>query len=103
MVRKPICPRQRRRCHQYDLTEEQYIALERLLTALCRIFPRIAPECPRDDQGEVLLTTLPTREEQVQFEGIVAHWHLSDNKRDPGPAFDWERLLGRLRTNLQRR
>ena len=89
-------------CHQYDFTEEQYLALDRLLTALCRIFPRIAPDCPRDAQGKVLLTTLPTPEERLGFEGIVAHWHLTEGKRDPGPAFDWDRLLGSVQSNLKR-
>ena len=27
------------------------------------------------------------------FEGIVGHFHVQENKQDPGPAFDWERLL----------
>lgn len=82
---------------QYDFTEEQYRALEKLLTALCRIFPKISADAPRDDSGAILDTTLPTREAMLDFRGIIAHYHLSENKVDPGPAFDWSRILDHLR------
>jgi hypothetical protein len=31
-----------------------------------------------------------------KLKGFVAHWHLSDQRWDPGPAFDWERVLSGL-------
>jgi N-acetyl-anhydromuramyl-L-alanine amidase AmpD len=32
-------------------------------------------------------------EELDKFQGLVGHYHLTTNKTDPGPAFDWEKLL----------
>jgi N-acetyl-anhydromuramyl-L-alanine amidase AmpD len=31
------------------------------------------------------------------FAGVLGHYHVQDNKVDPGPAFDWERVLERAR------
>jgi len=78
---------------QYDFTEEQYASLAKLAAALSRIFPRIALDVPRAADGSVRTDALAD-EEEVAFHGIVGHYHLQDDKRDPGPAFDWERFLG---------
>ncbi len=82
---------------QYDFTEEQYEGLKRLLVALCRIFPRIKARVPRDDKGEVLTVAFPSNEVLYEFEGILGHLHVTKGKVDPGPAFDWERLVAGLR------
>jgi N-acetyl-anhydromuramyl-L-alanine amidase AmpD len=34
-----------------------------------------------------------TDEEEAAFQGVLGHHHLQADKRDPGPAFDWERFL----------
>ncbi len=31
------------------------------------------------------------------FEGVIGHYHITKRKIDPGPAFDWERVLGGAR------
>ncbi|MCA9243912.1 MAG: N-acetylmuramoyl-L-alanine amidase [Phycisphaerales bacterium] len=80
---KPYC--------QYDLTPEQYDSLIRLTAALCRTLPGIRPEFPRDARGTVLTRTM-SAEELARFHGVLGHFHLTDLKIDPGPAFDWERL-----------
>jgi N-acetyl-anhydromuramyl-L-alanine amidase AmpD len=36
-------------------------------------------------------------EEFSAFGGILGHFHVQRNKTDPGPAFDWERVLQRAR------
>ena len=36
-------------------------------------------------------------EEPKAFEGIAAHWHLKASRWDPGPGFDWDRMLMALR------
>jgi len=28
------------------------------------------------------------------FQGILGHYHVQKNKTDPGPAFDWEKVVG---------
>lgn len=81
---------------QYDFTDAQYEALARLAAALSHALPRIRLEAPRDAEGSIHPTVL-SPEELAAFGGLLGHWHLTRNKIDPGPAFDWERLLQRAR------
>ena len=78
---------------QYDLTDAQYEALEKLVLALHRVFPSIALTAPRDEDGRVLRRVL-TDEEFAEFRGVLGHDHVQENKVDPGPALDWDRVLG---------
>jgi len=77
---------------QYDLTPEQYAALAKLAAALCEIFPRLRCEIPRDAEGEPMTRKLPD-DELARYRGILGHYHIQENKVDPGPAFQWERFL----------
>jgi len=81
-----------RRLYQYDFTNEQYESLIRLTATLCRVLPRIRPDCPRTPDGRVRWDVL-TSEERAQFSGVLGHCHITTSKVDPGPAFDWERVL----------
>lgn len=81
---------------QYDFTPEQYAALARLTAALASQFPRIKLRAPTDGAGKVITSTLPEKD-QDRFEGVLAHWHLSRGKFDPGPAFQWDLLLSSAR------
>lgn len=81
---------------QYDFTEEQYAALENLLTALCRTFPKIKARAPLDEDGEVSQQVFPNDGALHAFEGLIGHHHVSKGKVDPGPAFDWKRILNKL-------
>lgn len=81
---------------QYDFTEEQYRALTRLTAAVARALPRIRLDAPRDSKGEIRNDVL-NEDEVAAHEGLVGHWHLTTNKIDPGPAFDWERVLREAR------
>jgi len=38
-----------------------------------------------------------------RWSGLVGHYHLTTSKVDPGPAFDWARLLGDVRARLDAR
>jgi len=87
--------------HQHDLTDAQYEALIRLVATLCRVLPRIRPEYPRDAQNRVRDEAL-SAEELASFSGIVGHWHVTCEKVDPGPAFDWERFIRGVRRELRR-
>lgn len=76
----------------YDLTAEQYAALIKLTAALSRIFPQIELVAPRDEDGHVISHAL-SHDELTAFKGVIGHYHLTDNKSDPGPAFQWDMVL----------
>ena len=80
-------------------TPQQYASLVKLTAALCRAFPKIEPDAPRDADGNVLDRVL-TDEEWRAFQGILGHYHVQRNKADPGPAFDWEPFLEAVRARL---
>ena len=48
------------------------------------------------DCGGYGLVALAADEER-RFSGIVGHFHLTEQKADPGPAFDWAAFLARTR------
>lgn len=77
---------------QYDLTQAQYDALIQLTATLHRVFPKIQLDYPRDKQGALITHKLPD-EELNQFQGVLGHYHIQDNKVDPGPAFQWDYLI----------
>jgi len=78
--------------HQYDYTEKQYRALTRLTATLSRVLPRIRLDVPRDADGNIR-TDAMNAEELATYSGLIGHHHLTKRKVDPGPAFDWDRLL----------
>jgi len=86
---------------QPDFTDEQYRSLAALAAALARVFPRIELAAPRDASGAVRRDALGD-EEELAFHGILGHYHLQTDKRDPGPAFDWERFLAEARALVLR-
>jgi N-acetylmuramoyl-L-alanine amidase len=83
---------QGRTLQQYDFTPAQYEALVRLTATLCAVFPRIRCDYPRDDAGNLLRETLPDARLR-QYQGILGHFHVQANKTDPGPAFQWDRVI----------
>ncbi len=82
-----------RMLRQYDLTPQQYESLAKLAAALNRALPGIRLDYPRDENGQVLLRKL-TDTEFAAFRGVLGHWHVQENKVDPGPAMDWDRVVG---------
>ncbi len=86
-----------RRLWQYDFTDAQYEALAKLAATLHRVFPSITLTVPRDASGAVLDRAL-TDAEFAGYRGLLGHEHVQANKVDPGPAFDWERLLAGARS-----
>jgi N-acetylmuramoyl-L-alanine amidase len=82
---------------QPDFTPAQYEKLAALAAALARELPQIALDAPRDATGAVRTDAL-SDDEEAAFGGILGHFHLQTDKRDPGPAFDWERLLAAARS-----
>ena len=78
---------------QYDYTPEQYAALTRLTAALCKVFPKLPCRYPVDAAGKLIPHKLPDAALK-QYSGVLGHYHIQTNKTDPGPAFDWDRVIG---------
>ena len=51
----------------------------------------------QDANGEILNRAFHSDAELFQFQGILGHWHITTKKIDPGPAFDWCRILRALK------
>jgi N-acetyl-anhydromuramyl-L-alanine amidase AmpD len=77
---------------QYDLTPEQYDSLIKLTATLCKVFPKIKCDYPRDDRGQLIPRKLPD-DQYNRYNGILGHYHVQLNKNDPGPAFQWDRVI----------
>lgn len=76
----------------YDLTPEQHDSLAKLIATLNAVFPGMPIDAPRAADGSVADSVL-SDDEFGSFAGVLGHYHVQDNKVDPGPAFDWERVL----------
>jgi N-acetyl-anhydromuramyl-L-alanine amidase AmpD len=78
---------------QYDFTPEQYKALTKLTATLCRVFPKIKCDYPKDAKGHLITEKLPDPDLDA-YQGVLGHYHIQTNKTDPGPAFQWDRVIG---------
>jgi N-acetylmuramoyl-L-alanine amidase len=83
---------QGQRLIQYDLTPQQYDSLIRLTATLCTVLPEIRCDYPRDPSRRLITTKLPDAELE-SYRGLIGHYHIQANKIDPGPAFDWDRVV----------
>jgi len=77
---------------QYDFTNQQYAALIKLTAAMARIFPKLKLDAPRNPDGSVRMDVL-SPEELAAYSGFLGHQHTIKVKPDPGPAFDWDRVM----------
>lgn len=77
---------------QFDLTDAQYDSLIRLTATLCTVFPELRCDFPRDAAGRPINHAL-TADQFARHRGLLGHYHVQQNKIDPGPAFDWERVV----------
>lgn len=84
---------------QYDFTREQYAALVRLVAALCREFPLVRCEYPREPDGRVVTHKLGDAE-LLRYRGLLGHCHVQNNKVDPGPAFAWPEFVAAVRKQI---
>lgn len=85
---------------QYDFTPEQYDSLIKLTATLCRVFPKLKCTYPRDNQEKLIPLAL-TDQQWKAFHGVLGHYHVQKNKTDPGPAFNWEKVIGEARQLLK--
>ncbi len=83
----------------HDLTAAQYDSLIKLTAALCAALPGIRCDYPRDDRGELVREKL-SDDALERFSGVLGHYHVQANKVDPGPAFQWDRVIDGARTRL---
>jgi N-acetylmuramoyl-L-alanine amidase len=77
---------------QYDFTPQQYSALTHLVATLSQVFPKIHLDYPHDANGKVIPRKLPDAELDA-YQGVLGHYHVQTNKNDPGPAFQWDRVI----------
>jgi len=80
----------------YDLTPQQYDSLIKLTATLCKVLPRITPDYPKDEQGRLITHQLPP-DVLKNYTGVLGHYHVQDDKSDPGSALNWELLMGNVR------
>jgi len=85
---------------QYDFTPQQYDSLIKLTATLCRIFPNIKCDYPKDADGKLIPKKLED-DAWREYQGILGHYHVQLNKTDPGPAFDWDKVTGGTRELLE--
>lgn len=86
---------------QYDFTPEQYAALAKLTAALCKIFPNLQCDYPRDQAGQLIPARL-SDDQLKSHRGLLGHYHIQANKVDPGPAFQWDKLIRDARRHLEK-
>jgi hypothetical protein len=70
-------------------TKAQLRSTYALARALVAIFPNLPATVPRGPDKKVLWTTA---KDVSKLKGVVAHWHTSENRWDPGPGIDWDAL-----------
>jgi N-acetylmuramoyl-L-alanine amidase len=77
---------------QYDFTPEQYAALIKLTATLCKVFPKLKCDYPRDAEGRLIPHKLE-EDRLATYQGLLGHYHIQLNKVDPGPAFQWDLVV----------
>jgi N-acetyl-anhydromuramyl-L-alanine amidase AmpD len=82
--------------HQFDLTPQQYDSLIKLTATLCTVFPKMKCDYPRDKEGKLIPQKLPD-EELEKYQGLLGHYHVQKDKQDPGPAFQWDKVINGAR------
>ena len=85
---------------QGDFTIQQYEALTKLTVALCRIFPKLKCDYPRDKNGALITHRLEDGMLK-NYQGVLGHYHIQTEKVDPGPAFQWDRVVGEAQRQLR--
>lgn len=98
---EPVCGTiQGRELRQYDFTPQQYDALIKLTATLCRIFPQLRCDYPHDESGKLIPRKLPDYG-LAGYQGLLGHYHVQTDKVDPGPAFQWEKVVEGARKLLR--
>lgn len=84
----------------YDFTAAQYESLIQLTATLCKALPRISCDYPREPDGRVINHVL-SESQFLAHHGLIGHYHIQQEKQDPGPAFQWDYVVDGARTLLK--
>jgi N-acetyl-anhydromuramyl-L-alanine amidase AmpD len=77
----------------YDLTPQQYQSLIKLTATICTIFPKVNCDAPRDPKTNAVINHVLPPEQLKNYQGVMGHYHIQLEKQDPGPAFQWDRVV----------
>jgi len=84
----------------FDYTPAQYDSFRRLARELLKLFPNLPADYPQSSPGEQMWNTLPNASvERERYAGYIGHYHLTQQKWDPGP-FDFKEFCSKLRGAL---
>ena len=67
---------------------------------LCRVFPKLRCDYPKEPDGKLVTRTLTTQEYDA-YTGVLGHYHVQTNKSDPGPAMQWDLVINGARELLK--
>jgi N-acetyl-anhydromuramyl-L-alanine amidase AmpD len=81
---------------QFDYTLQQYAALTKLTASLCRVFPKIKCDYPKDAGGKLI----PHKLAPDALKNYEGHYHIQTDRVDPGPAMNWDQVIGGARKLL---
>jgi N-acetyl-anhydromuramyl-L-alanine amidase AmpD len=87
--------------HQYDLTPQQYDSLIKLTATLCTVFPKINCDYPKDKDGHLIPQKLDDQD-LATYHGLLGHYHVQLDKQDPGPAFQWDKVVDGARALMKK-
>jgi hypothetical protein len=79
----------------YDYTQQQKDSFTALCRALQRLLPNLPAEFPQATPGVQHWGTIP-KDQSMRFAGYIGHYHLWDQKWDPGP-WEFETFCRKLR------
>lgn len=79
----------------FDYTPQQYDSFTRLARGLQRVLPNLPAEFPQSGAGVQSWDTMPPSA-SFSFSGYIGHYHLTNQKWDPGP-FDFKEFCRKLR------
>ncbi len=70
------------------------------MAALCRVFPRLKCDYPHDAAGRLITRKLSDKELE-NYRGLLGHFHVQENKIDPGPALQWRKIVEDARPQMK--
>ncbi len=57
------------------------------------MLPKVTLDYPKDEKGTLIAAELP-EEMYNNYTGLLGHYNVTSGKQDPGPAFQWDRIVG---------